>query len=64
MELIDENIDELRDKETGAIPIFKLVKIISMHDPNWNRGKPVNPLKLEEKPTAQYRDELFPPETE
>ena len=40
--------------------MYKLIKIISLHDPNWNK----KPLPVMEKTTSAYRREMFPDETQ
>ena len=47
-------------EEGGAVPIFKLLRKMSMHDPNYNFGKP---MKLKKKSTSVYRREMFPDPT-
>ena len=47
---------EAHDHEGGAIPVFKLIKMMSLHDPRW--GKP--PEALRQKDTVDYRREMFP----
>ena len=41
--------------EGGAIPVFKLIRGLSLHDPNWNK-----PIKIAEKTTSMYKREMFP----
>ena len=42
-------------EEGGAIPVFKLIRGLSLHDPNWNK-----PIKMAEKTTSMYKREMFP----
>lgn len=59
MDLINEFMKHDKDHKPGdAVPIFKLIRMMSLHDPRWGKKD----LKLE-KTVSAYAREIAPPET-
>ena len=67
--MTDDEYDKLTlalkksEHKNEAIPIFKLIKLMSLHDDNFDMNDAV-PILPKPKDTEFYRKEMFPDETE